>query len=288
MNQPVISPLSKQILTKKMSVKDHLVSGQMFDLYHDESWDMLLTRPVPEDLSKYYKSTNYKPHYHRNTSLTDRLYNWVRNRNYAYKYRLMKRYCPEMQSVLDYGTATGEFLEYLSKKNLNIAGVEPNEKAGNIANIITGNKVKASIDEITGTFDVITLWHVLEHVKDLDILIEKLKERLNEKGILVIAVPNFKSYDARHYGEYWAAYDVPRHLWHFSPLAIWKLFDKHQMTVITQKPLYFDSFYVSLLSEWYKTGKKKPVKAFFTGLKSNWLARKTGNYSSLIYILQTS
>ena len=288
MIQPVISPLSKQNLTKKMNIIDHLVSGQTFELYYDESWDMLLTRPVPEDLSKYYKSTNYKPHHHRNTSLTDRLYNWVRKHNYDYKYRLMKRYCPEMQSVLDYGTATGEFLEYLSKKNLNIAGVEPNEKAGNIANIITGNKVKASIDEITGTFDVITLWHVLEHVKDLDILIEKLKERLNEKGILVIAVPNFKSYDARHYGEYWAAYDVPRHLWHFSPLAIWKLFDKHQMTVITQKPLYFDSFYVSLLSEWYKTGKKNPVKAFFTGLKSNWLARKTGNYSSLIYILQTS
>ena len=288
MIQPVISPLSKQILTKIMSVKDHLVSYQMFDLYHDESWDMLLTRPVPEDLSKYYKSTNYKPHHHRNTSLTDRFYNWVRNRNYAYKYRLMKRHCPKMQSVLDYGTATGEFLEYLSKKNLKIAGVEPDEAARNIANKITGNKVKASIDEIVKKFDVITLWHVLEHVKDLDSLIEQIKKQLNKKGILVIAVPNFKSYDARHYGEYWAAYDVPRHLWHFSPLAIRKLFDKYQMTVITQKPLYFDSFYVSLLSEWYKTGKKNPVKAFFTGLKSNWLARKTGNYSSLIYILQTT
>ena len=285
--QPVVSPLSRQVLIKKMTVKDHLVSGQKFDLYYDKSWDMLLTYPVPFDLENYYKSIDYKPHHHQTASLTDRLYNWVRNRNYVYKYRLIKQYHPGMQSVLDFGTATGEFLTFLSNKNLKVSGVEPNETARKIANEKNENTVKVSIDDIDEKFDVITLWHVLEHVKEPDKLIEKLKNRLNNKGILVVAVPNFKSYDAGYYKEFWAAYDVPRHLWHFSPVAIHKLFEQHQMKLIGQNPLVFDSFYVSLLSGQYKTGKKNWFKAFFTGLKSNWLARKTGNYSSLIYILQS-
>jgi len=281
-----VSPLSDNQIEKILSVKDYLVSGQDFDLYHDALWDMLLTYPVPDDLENYYESTAYKPHHHQNRSLFDRLYNFIRRQNYAYKYRLLKQYQPKIQSVLDYGTATGEFLAYISKKTQIVSGVEPNKSARNIANKLLNNKVKVSIDDITGKFDIITLWHVLEHVKDIDVLIEKLKQRLSEKGILVIAVPNFKSYDAKHYGASWAAYDVPRHLWHFSPVAIQKLFDKHDMKVMGQKPLYFDSFYVSLLSEQYKTGKKNLLKAFFTGLKSNWYARKTGQYSSLVYIIQ--
>ncbi len=288
MIQPVTSPLSNHILTKKLEAKDHLVSGQNFDLYHDALWDMMLTLPVPDDLESYYKSTAYKPHHHKNTSLTDRLYNWVRKRNYAYKFCLMKQFNPNMQSVLDYGTATGEFLGFLMEKTIKVFGVEPNKNARRIANEITKNNVKVSIDELIDKYDAITLWHVLEHVPDIDNLIEKLKARLNDNGILVIAVPNFKSYDARHYQEFWAAYDVPRHLWHFSPLAIQKLFEKHQMKLVGQKPLFFDSFYVSLLSEQYKTGKKNWIKSFFTGLKSNWKARKTGSYSSLIYILQAA
>ncbi len=287
MIQPVVSPLSGQVLSKMMTVKDHLVSGQYFDLYHDALWNMLLTCPVPKNLENYYKSTAYKPHHHQNTSLTDRLYNLIRKRSYAYKYRLLRQYHPKMQSVLDYGTATGEFLAYLLKKTLTVSGVEPNKNARKLANEITNNNVKVSIDELTDKYDAITLWHVLEHVPDVDDLIHKLKARLNNAGILMIAVPNFTSYDAQYYAAHWAAYDVPRHLWHFSPLAIQKLFEKHQMKVVGQKPLYFDSFYVSLLSEQYKTGKKNWFKAFFTGMKSNWKARKTGDYSSLIYILQS-
>ena len=286
MIQPVTSPLSEQILSKKLEVKDHLVSGHNFDLYYDTMWDMLLTMPHPDNLENYYKSTDYKPHHHQNTSLTDRLYNLIRKRNYAYKYRLLKQFNPGIQSVLDYGTATGEFLKYLSKETIKVSGIEPNNEARTIANDITNNNVKVSIDDISGKYDAITLWHVLEHVKEIDELIVKLKKRLNDNGILVIAVPNFKSFDAQYYQAFWAAFDVPRHIWHFSPLAIQKLFEKHQMKVVAQKPLYFDSFYVSLLSEQYKTGKKNWLKAFFTGIKSNWKARKTGNYSSLIYIIK--
>lgn len=135
-------------------------------------------------------------------------------------------------------------------------------------------------------FDVITLWHVLEHVHDLDKYIYRLKQLLKPNGVLVIAVPNFKSYDADHYKEFWAAYDVPRHLWHFSQTSIHRLFSTELMKVVKTLPMKFDAFYVSLLSEEYKTGKKNFLKAFINGIKSNRAAKRTGEYSSLIYVLK--
>ncbi len=279
------SPLSENQLVKKMSVKDHLVSQETFDLYYDDEWDMLLTYPVPENLTGYYQSEDYKPHQQQNNTFFDYLYNFIRQRNYAYKLKLIKKYHPQAQSVLDYGTATGEFLQYLSKKTFSVSGVEPNEKARDYANKLLDDKVQVSIDDINEKFDIITLWHVLEHIENLEELIIKLRQHLQPNGILLVAVPNFKSYDAWHYKEYWAAYDTPRHLWHFSPLAIEKLFQKHGMKVLDQKPLYFDSFYVSLLSEQYKSGRKRLLPAFWTGLKSNMKARRNGQYSSLIYVI---
>jgi len=138
-------------------------------------------------------------------------------------------------------------------------------------------------------FDVITLWHVLEHVHDLDKYIYRLKQLLKPDGVLVIAVPNFKSYDAEHYKQFWAAYDVPRHLWHFSQTSIHRLFSTELMKVVKTLPMKFDAFYVSLLSEEYKTGKKSALnflKAFLNGIKSNLAAKRSGEYSSLIYVLK--
>ena len=269
-----------------MEVKDYLVSGETFELYHDPEWDILVTRPQPADLSAYYESKNYKPHQHHAKSLFDTAYNYIRKRSYRYKMKLIKKFHPSAQKVLDYGTATGEFLYFLSQETFSVSGVEPNKKAREQANLLLGDKVRVSIDEIDDKFDVITLWHVLEHLPHPEKTIGQLKEKLAEDGILIIAVPNFKSYDALHYGEHWAAYDVPRHLWHFSPLGIKRFFEKFEMEVLAQRPLFFDSFYVSLLSEQYKTGKKRILPAVFRGLLSNFKARQNGNYSSLIYILK--
>lgn len=135
-------------------------------------------------------------------------------------------------------------------------------------------------------FDVITMWHVLEHVHDLDIYIYRLKQLLKPDGVLVIAVPNYKSYDAEFYKEHWAAFDVPRHLWHFSQTSIHRLFATELMKVVKTIPMKFDAFYVSLLSEEYKTGKKKFINAIRSGIKSNIKAKRTGEYSSLIYVLK--
>jgi len=268
-----------------LSVKDYLVSGETFDLYHDKDWDMLMTHPQPENLAKYYASDQYQPHKKKANSYLDRIYHLIRNYSFGYKKRIIKTYHPRGKRLLDYGTGTGEFLKYMSKETYKVSGVEPNKKARQTANKQLHNNVSVSIDEVNEKFDIITLWHVLEHVPHPDELIEKLKKRLLPGGIIVIAVPNFKAYDSQYYQNFWASYDVPRHLWHFSSKAIQNLFKQHKMDVIGQKPLYFDSFYISLWSEQYKTGKKRLIPALYRGLLSNVKAVKTGEYSSLIYII---
>ena len=136
------------------------------------------------------------------------------------------------------------------------------------------------------SFDLITMWHVLEHVTNLDEYLAELKRLLTPTGTILIAVPNFKSFDANYYGRFWAAFDVPRHIWHFSITAIQKLFEEKEMKLVDVHPMKFDSFYVSLLSEKYKTGKMNFIRAFFVGLKSNHSAKQTKEYSSHIYIIK--
>ena len=173
-------------------------------------------------------------------------------------------------------------------KNWETVGVEPNEKAKSIA-INKGVLFADTIEKLeSNSFDVITLWHVLEHVPDVAHQVAELKRLLKPSGTLIIAVPNFKSFDANYYKTFWAAYDVPRHLWHFSKTAIEKLFDKQNMNLVAVKPMWFDSYYVSLLSEKNKTGKMNFIKAFFVGLKSNLSAKKSNEYSSHIYVIKNN
>ena len=148
-----------------------------------------------------------------------------------------------------------------------------------------GIDLQAYLDAVSEKqFDVVTLWHVLEHLPDLEETVGVIQGLVKPGGVLVIAVPNFKSADAKKYGRFWAAYDVPRHLWHFSRTTIPKLFS--EMKLLTIKPMIFDSFYVSLLSEKYKNGSSFSLRAIWSGFRSNLSASTTGEYSSLIYCLK--
>ncbi|UOB19326.1 class I SAM-dependent methyltransferase [Abyssalbus ytuae] len=270
-----------------LKCKDYLVSQETFSLIEDEENNMLITYPKPaiENLDKYYQSENYISHTDSKKGLLNKLYQFIKYFALKNKVRLINKHAKGKKDLLDIGAGTGSFLKVAQKKGWNTYGVEPNQYARSLAekrNI----KLNENIDNIHKTFDVITMWHVLEHVYDLDTYILKLNQLLNENGILIIAVPNFESYDAQHYKNYWAAYDVPRHLWHFSKSSIKKLFNKQNLKVVKIVPMLFDSFYVSLLSEKYKTGKMNFIKAFFIGLKSNFKAKSNLNYSSLIYILK--
>ncbi|MCW2117987.1 class I SAM-dependent methyltransferase [Flavobacterium sp. 7A] len=271
-----------------LTVKDHSVSKEVFDLYHDESLDMLVTHPQPslEVLGKYYESEDYISHTDNKRSLFEKAYHLVKGIALKNKLNLINELQPSKGSILDIGAGTGDFLSVTKENGWKAIGVEPSDRAKNIAVSKGIEFVNATSELQDHSFDVITMWHVLEHVPDLDFQVKELKRLLKPSGSLIIAVPNFKSFDAKHYKEFWAAYDVPIHFWHFSKKAIQKLFEKEGMELKKVLPMKFDSFYVSLLSEKYKTGKMNFVKAFFIGLRSNAKAKRDMEYSSHIYVLK--
>ena len=271
-----------------LTVKDYSVSGETFDLYYDETLDMLITHPQPslENLGKYYESEDYISHTDNKRSLFEKLYHFIKSIALKNKLNLINSLQPQKGRILDVGAGTGDFLSVAKNNGWQTIGVEPSEKAKEIAKNKGVSFVAATSELENHSFDVISMWHVLEHVPDLDKQIKELKRLLKPTGTLIIAVPNFKSFDAQHYGKFWAAYDVPIHFWHFSKTAIKKLFEKETMQLEKILPMKFDSFYVSLLSEKYKSGKMNFVKAFFIGLQSNVKASQNFEYSSHIYILK--
>ena len=273
-----------------LTVKDYSVSQETFDLYHDEELDMLVTYPQPslENLGKYYESVDYISHTDSKRSLFEKCYHFIKSIALKNKLNLVNSLQPAKGSVLDIGAGTGDFLSVVKENGWNTIGVEPSEKAKAIAQKKGVSFVEQTSELENNSFDVITMWHVLEHVPNLDNQIKELKRLLKPNGSLIIAVPNFKSFDAKQYGNFWAAYDVPIHFWHFSKTAIKKLFAKEDMELVKVLPMKFDSFYVSLLSEKYKTGKMNFVKAFFIGLQSNWKAKQNFEYSSHIYVLKNN
>ena len=265
-------------------VKDYLVTSESFELIYDSEREMLITSPKPatENLSKYYESEEYISHTDSKKGIVSYLYQTIKKRALHKKVTLINTLNNGSGALLDIGAGTGDFLKQAQEANWKVLGVEPNEGAKKLAQE-KGIDLQESLNDFNGkTFDVITMWHVLEHVPNLEETVSTIEKLLKPDGILIIAVPNYKSFDANHYKEHWAAYDVPRHLWHFSQTSMQKLFSKN-LQLLKTKPMIFDSFYVSLLSEKNKTGKQNLIKAFFVGLQSNLSAWKTKEYSSLIY-----
>ena len=271
-----------------LTVKDYSFSKETFDLYYDETLDMLITHPQPslENLGKYYESEDYISHTDNKRSLFEKLYHFIKSIALKNKLNLINSLQPQKGRILDIGAGTGEFLSVAKNDGWQTIGLEPSDRAKAIAKNKGVSFVENTSELENQSFDVISMWHVLEHVPDLDKQIKELKRLLKPTGTLIIAVPNFKSFDAKYYGKFWAAFDVPIHFWHFSKTAIKLLFEKEEMKLEKVLPMKFDSFYVSLLSEKYKSGKMNFVKAFFRGLQSNWKASKHFEYSSHIYILK--
>jgi 2-polyprenyl-3-methyl-5-hydroxy-6-metoxy-1,4-benzoquinol methylase len=268
-------------------VRDYSVSKEIFELHHNPEYDLLITFPKPsiEKLPSYYESEDYISHTDGKRSLFERMYHLIKNIALKNKLKLINTKS-QKGKLLDIGAGTGDFLVVANNDGWQTIGTEPSEKAKGIA-ITKGVKFAESLSSLeNNSFDVITMWHVLEHVPNLEEYIIELKRLLKPSGTIIIAVPNFKSFDAEYYGKFWAAYDVPRHIWHFSKTAIDKLFSEKKMKLVEVLPMKFDSFYVSLLSEKYKTGKMNFVRAFFVGLKSNRNGNKTKEYSSHIYVIK--
>jgi 2-polyprenyl-3-methyl-5-hydroxy-6-metoxy-1,4-benzoquinol methylase len=276
-----------------LTVKDYSVSGEEFKLIYNSELDLLETVPQPskDKLPEYYKSEDYISHTDSKRNLLENLYHLVKGISLKRKLKLINTIASKDKTLLDVGCGTGDFLQIAMNNGWNVFGIEPNDQARKIANIKSNNsafKIEKLLEFESNTFDAITLWHVLEHLPNLEEHISIFKRLLKPDGLLIIAVPNYKSYDAKYYKQFWAAYDVPRHLWHFNKQSISKLISKQSFKVEKIKPMWFDAFYVSLLSEKYKTGKMNPIKGFWIGLRSNLKALTSKQASSLIYIIKNS
>ena len=269
------------------AVKDHTVSNQTFGLYHDEKTDMLVTfpRPKPENLDFFYESKEYISHTDSNFNFFDKVYQIVKSYTLKSKINLIKKHHAGVGNILDIGCGTGDFLVVGQKSGWQTTGVETNIKAKLLAENKNITVFETSQNLENQSFDIITMWHVLEHVYDVDAQISELKRLLKPNGTIIIAVPNYKSFDAKFYGRHWAAFDVPRHLSHFSKSSIKIIFERQGMFVKKIIPMRFDSFYVSLLSEKHKTGSIN-INGLWIGLKSNWKARKSKQFSSQIYVIK--
>lgn len=268
-------------------IEDYANTHESFALSKCSKCTLIYTNPIPDEhnIGKYYDHTDYISHTNKSNNLVNTLYKIIRQYTLKQKLNLVARYTSGKRA-LDFGCGTGHFLSKLYNTGFSIDGYEPSLEARKA--IETDTTIYTHLDEIPAKeeYDFITLWHVLEHIHDLKDTIKKIKKALKTQGYLFIAVPNINSNDSIQYNQYWAALDVPRHLYHFSQESMQHFLRLHKLNLIDTLPMKFDSYYVSMLSETYKTGKRNYVKSIISGYQSNIKAQTTGEYSSLIYVIQ--
>jgi len=277
-----------------LNVEDYTVSHKEFTIQQCNSCYLLFTNPRPseEQIGAYYESQDYISHHDEAKDLMSKAYTSVRNHTIEQKVNLINSLVQPKGTLLDIGCGTGNFLSAVKHDGWLTFGAEPDPGAREVASKRVGTTIFETITEETlglQQYDIITMWHVLEHVHKLNETIDWLQNHLKPNGRIIIAVPNPQSHDAAKYGRFWAAYDVPRHLYHFTRATMKNLLQRHGLTVKKILPMWFDSFYVSMLSTKYKNGKTNLFESVITGLQSN-LKGRTGtnkelNTSSLIYII---
>lgn len=273
-----------------ISGKDYFLTGESFEIMKCRDCGFRFTNPRPsaDEMGKYYQSAEYISHSDSRKGLLSFVYQQVRKFTLKRKLSIISK-LQKKGEILDIGCATGQFLKYMSENGWKTTGIEPDEKTRSYAISKYGLQVypEEQINSFRkASFDVITMWHVLEHVSDLNGRMKQLKDLLKPLGTLIIAVPNCNAYDARKYKTFWAGYDLPRHLYHFTRSDIEFLMEKYGFTIVKILPMKFDAFYVSLLSEKYKNGKMRLFPALWNGFWSNLISKQKNGHSSHIYIIK--
>ena len=282
-----------EVFSDFLSCRDHFVSGELFLIKACSGCGFKITYDAPAEntIGQYYQSEDYISHSDTSKGLVNRLYHIAREFMSDRKRRIVEKNSREKKgTLLDIGAGTGYFAAHMKKYGWEVSGTEISKDARDFAQKELGVSLFPA-DELArlqkDSFEVITLWHVLEHFHNLQENIVEIKRILMPGGTLFVALPNHTSYDAIHYNNYWAAYDVPRHLWHFAPKHVKQLFEKSGFSLVKIYRMPLDSFYISMMSEKYKKSGISVIKGIFYGGIS-WLTaiRNKGRCSSLIYIFR--
>jgi|TARA_A100001011_G_scaffold398809_1_gene504607 2-polyprenyl-3-methyl-5-hydroxy-6-metoxy-1,4-benzoquinol methylase len=269
------------------AVKDHLASEEHFNLYWDKQKKIAWTDlGKVKDLSPYYESDNYISHQTENKSIINSLYSFARTIMLLYKFKQLKPFVKPSGRLLDVGCGTGNFLSYMNKKNFDVFGVDNNTTA---LKICAKKKLKVynSLETVPDkAFDVVSLWHVLEHLPQPEKVIAKIHDLLTSKGVLIVAVPNFSSHDRLHYQNNWAALDVPRHLWHFTPEGLEEMLSSAGFKLLKKNPLWLDVFYISFLSEKLKGNNLALLIGLLKGCYFTVRSLFSKKYSSISFVFK--
>ncbi len=273
-----------------IQLKDYFLTQEAFEIVECPHCGLLYTnpRPAPDQIGRYYQSETYYSHQENKKGFIPRLYERVKVVNLKNKVKMATEGLAPGR-LLDIGCGVGDFLVQMQKQKWEVMGVEPSDDAKNIAEARLGFRPIGPSDYASlpdASFDVITLWHVLEHVDDLKTQTSEITRLLKPKGRLVIALPNFQSFDCQHFKDKWAAWDVPRHLNHFSPKTLQNLITSLGFTPIGTKKLIWDAYYISFMSEQFLHHSLPLIRGAYWGLVSNCKARKSGNWSSLVYLFE--
>ena len=268
--------LQKDIFSIK--VRDFIVSNEFFKLYKDSETGIVWTQVGKNhNHLSYYQSENYIPHSDKK-GLLGFLYRFSQRLMFVYKRIILMKPLKQSKSVLDYGAGDGKFAKYLEKSGKKIFTYDPLKvNSSNTINLTQDTDLQV---------DMLMMWHVLEHIPDLKKVFPKILESVNKKGFLVIAVPNRDCFDAKYYKNHWAAWDVPRHLYHFNHRSLLYFMSCYGLSLVFKRPLTLDSYYVSYLSEKNKKSYFPWISAIIIGMISNILALFSSNYSSSVYVFK--
>ena len=284
---------SSPSIKKLFACKDHFASGESFDIFECSECGFTFTQGVPDEseIGRYYESPDYVSHSNTSKGVLNKLFHIVRNIMLRRKVSLVKKLTLLRHGkLLDYGAGTGYFASSMQKAGWNVTAIEKSKAAREQGKDLFGIDMQpeeALAAQPDKKYNVVTLWHVMEHIQQLDDFWEQLHRILDDSGIAIVAVPNRASYDAEFYREHWAAYDTPRHLWHFTGSTLAKWASKHKFILERRYPMPFDGFYISMLSERYKGRKLATLRGVWNGFLG-WIASfdKCGASSSIIYIFR--
>ena len=272
-------------MKQDLKIRDHFLTKEVFNVV-EHSEGVLKTQPDLDEktLKKYYDSSQYSSH-NNIGGFIGFLYSLSARIMLSFKFRVLAKHINKESLIVDFGCGTGGFMSSLKKKKYNVVGVDSNKKARDkcLEKKLTTFK---SIKDFKENIDAITFWHSFEHVSNPNEILNQIINQSKNNLTVVIALPNYRSFDAQHYGAFWAAYDVPRHRFHYSQIGIKKLMKSHGFECLKTKPMLLDAFYISIMSEKYRKSKLSFVKGIMVGLISNLLGLFSSSYSSSVFVFK--